>query len=178
MSISHNFEQDLLSLVEPMPLGAFDRADVDEDVVAAVIRPDESVALFVIEPLDGSVRQTLVLLIAPTRGPRARGGGNGGEPGVRPSGSRGHPQGGLIECDPAPTVCAILLTIEIFLTRNLGGRDLVDERFIPAAMAQPFMHCKRRYGSIISPLDLLATPGDAALTSSRISAMPRLGGGT
>jgi hypothetical protein len=172
MSISHNFEQDLLSLVEPMPLGAFDRADVDEDVVAAVIRPDESVALFVIEPLDGSGRQTLVLLIAPTRGPRARGGGGmGGK-------SRGHPQGGLIECDPAPTVCAILLTIEIFLTRNLGGRDLVDERFIPAAMAQPFMHCKHRYGSIISPLDLLATPGDAALTSSRISAMPRLGGGT
>jgi hypothetical protein len=46
---------------------------VDEDVVAAVIRLDESVALFVIEPLDGSVCQMLVLLIAPAKGPRAGG---------------------------------------------------------------------------------------------------------
>jgi hypothetical protein len=46
---------------------------VDEDVVAAVIRLDESVALFVIEPLDGSVRQILVLLTAPAKGPRAGG---------------------------------------------------------------------------------------------------------
>jgi hypothetical protein len=29
----------------------------------------------------------------------------------------------LIECDPAPPVCAKLLTIEIFLTRNLGLRQ-------------------------------------------------------
>lgn len=81
MLIGHNFEQDLLFLVEPLPLGAFDRADVDEDVVAAVIRLDESVALFVIEPLDGSVCQMLVLLIAPAKGPRA-GGGEGMDPGV------------------------------------------------------------------------------------------------
>ncbi len=29
----------------------------------------------------------------------------------------------LIECDPAPAVCTSLLTIEIFLTRNLGLRQ-------------------------------------------------------
>jgi hypothetical protein len=48
-----------------------------------------------------------------------------------------------------------LLTIEIFLTRQPGGRDLVDERFIPAAMAQPIMRCKpvrqHHFPCLVSP---------------------------
>jgi hypothetical protein len=31
------------------------------------------------------------------------------------------PKAALIECDPAPPFCAKLLTIGIFLTRNLGS---------------------------------------------------------
>jgi hypothetical protein len=37
-SISNNVERDLLSLVEVMDPSAFDRADVDEDILAAIIR--------------------------------------------------------------------------------------------------------------------------------------------
>jgi len=36
--------------------GAFDRADVDEDVLAAAIRLDEAEAFLAIEPLHGSLR--------------------------------------------------------------------------------------------------------------------------
>jgi hypothetical protein len=54
--ISNNLERDLLSLVEPVHASAFDRADVHEHILAAVIRLDESVALLAVEPLHGSLR--------------------------------------------------------------------------------------------------------------------------
>src|SRR5260370_29760867 len=53
--ISNNLERDLLSLVEPVHASAFDRADVHEHILAAVIRLDESVALLAVEPLHGSL---------------------------------------------------------------------------------------------------------------------------
>ena len=56
LSISNNVESDLLSLVEPAHPSAFDRADMHEDILAAVIRLDEAEALLDIEPLYGSLR--------------------------------------------------------------------------------------------------------------------------
>jgi hypothetical protein len=48
--------------------GLLDRTDVHEDIVAAVIRLNESVALFAIESLLGSLSHMLVFLIVPPRG--------------------------------------------------------------------------------------------------------------
>jgi hypothetical protein len=55
-SIGDNVERDLLSLVEAMQSGAFDCADVHEDILAAVIWLDEAEAFLSIEPLHGSLR--------------------------------------------------------------------------------------------------------------------------
>jgi hypothetical protein len=55
-SIRHNLERDLLSLAETAHPGAFDRADVHENILAAVIRLNETEALLLIEPLHGSLR--------------------------------------------------------------------------------------------------------------------------
>jgi hypothetical protein len=46
LSISNNLVRDPLSLVESVQPRAFDRANVHEDVLAAVIQLDESEALF------------------------------------------------------------------------------------------------------------------------------------
>jgi hypothetical protein len=51
LSISNNLVRDPLSLVESLQPCAFARADVHEDVLAAVIRLDESEALLAIEPV-------------------------------------------------------------------------------------------------------------------------------
>ena len=45
-SISNNVEGDLLSFVKAMHPGAFDRADVHEDILAAIIRLDKAEAPF------------------------------------------------------------------------------------------------------------------------------------
>jgi len=50
-----------LSLIEPMHPCAFDSADVHEDILAAVIRLDESEALLAVEPLHGSLRHIAFL---------------------------------------------------------------------------------------------------------------------
>ena|SRR5215467_890615 len=55
-SVGNNVKRDLLSLVEAVHPGAFDRADVHEDILAAVIWLDESEALLAVEPLHGSFR--------------------------------------------------------------------------------------------------------------------------
>jgi putative tryptophan/tyrosine transport system substrate-binding protein len=61
-SISNNFERDLLSLIEAVHSRAFDRADMDEDVLAAIVRLNEAKAFLAIEPLHGSLRhETLPL---------------------------------------------------------------------------------------------------------------------
>jgi hypothetical protein len=56
LSISNNLVRDSLSLVKSRQPRAFDRANVHEDVLAAVIRLDESEALLAIEPLHSSLR--------------------------------------------------------------------------------------------------------------------------
>src|SRR5215472_16181106 len=49
-AFGHNVERDFLSLVETVHPGAFDSADVDEYVFAAVIRLNEAEALLAVEP--------------------------------------------------------------------------------------------------------------------------------
>jgi hypothetical protein len=50
-----------LSLVEGTHASAFDRADVHEDFIAAIIRLDDAGASLVIEELHGSLRHMTVL---------------------------------------------------------------------------------------------------------------------
>src|SRR5262249_48605747 len=54
--VGDKLERDLLPLVEALHPCAFDRADVYEYILPAVVRLDESVALLAIEPLHGSLR--------------------------------------------------------------------------------------------------------------------------
>src|SRR5258706_3457543 len=61
LSIGNNVESDLLSLVEGTHASAFDRADVHEDLLAAIIRLYEAKASLVIEELHGSLRHMTVL---------------------------------------------------------------------------------------------------------------------
>ena len=58
-----------------------------------------------------------------TGGPRAWGLCGLGAPGSGLTAGASLRKATLIECDPAPAVCTSLLTIEIFLTRNLGLRQ-------------------------------------------------------
>ena len=60
-AIGHNFERDLLSLVQAVHPGAFDGADVDEYILAAVIRLDETKAFLAVEPLYDSLRHKTLL---------------------------------------------------------------------------------------------------------------------
>jgi ribosomal protein S21 len=55
-SIGNNVESDLLSLVEGTHASAFDRADVHENILAAVVRLDKAEALLIVEELHGSSR--------------------------------------------------------------------------------------------------------------------------
>src|SRR5271165_1013469 len=55
LSISHNLERALLSLVEAVHPGAFDRADMHEHILAAVVGLNEAEALLTIKPLDCSL---------------------------------------------------------------------------------------------------------------------------
>jgi hypothetical protein len=55
LSIGDNVEGDFLSLVEGTHTSAFDRADVHEDILAAVIRLDKAEAFLVVEELHGSL---------------------------------------------------------------------------------------------------------------------------
>jgi hypothetical protein len=61
LSIGNNVESDLLSLVEGTHASAFDRADVHEDILAAIIRLDKAEASFAIEELHSSLRHMTVL---------------------------------------------------------------------------------------------------------------------
>ena len=61
LSIGDRLEGDLLSFVESLQSGAFDGADMHENVLAAVIRLDEAEAFLAVEPLHGSLRHMTVL---------------------------------------------------------------------------------------------------------------------
>src|SRR5215208_125247 len=47
-------ELDLRALIEGLEARAFDRAEMDEEVLASLVRRDEAEALVRVEPLDGS----------------------------------------------------------------------------------------------------------------------------
>jgi hypothetical protein len=61
LSIGNNVKSDLLSLVEGTHASAFDRADVHEDILAAIIRLDKAEASLAIEELHGSLRHITLL---------------------------------------------------------------------------------------------------------------------
>jgi hypothetical protein len=58
-AIRNDLEFDLLPLVEAMHSRAFDRADVHEDVVTALVRLNEPESLLTVEPLHGALRHSL-----------------------------------------------------------------------------------------------------------------------
>jgi hypothetical protein len=62
-SIGYDLERDLLSLIEAMHSGAFDGADVHEDILASVIRLNEAEAFLAVEPLYRSLRHMTVLSV-------------------------------------------------------------------------------------------------------------------
>jgi hypothetical protein len=53
--IRNDFEFDLLALVEAMQASAFHRADMHEDILAAIVRLNETETFLTIEPLHGSL---------------------------------------------------------------------------------------------------------------------------
>src|SRR6185312_7671833 len=55
-AIGDNFEGDLLPLVKSRHSGAFDRTDMHEDILAAIVRLNEAEALLAVKPLYGSRR--------------------------------------------------------------------------------------------------------------------------
>src|SRR6266446_6045251 len=55
LTIGNDLEFDLLSFVEALHAGALDRADMHEDVLAAIIRLNEAEALLAVEPLNGAL---------------------------------------------------------------------------------------------------------------------------
>src|SRR5262245_34976322 len=60
-AISGHVERDLLTFVQRAHSGAFDRADVHEDVLTAVIRLNEAEAFLAVEPLHGSLGHREIL---------------------------------------------------------------------------------------------------------------------
>jgi hypothetical protein len=51
-TVGNDLESDLLSFVKVLHTGAFNRADMHEDVLAAIVRLNEAEALLAIEPLN------------------------------------------------------------------------------------------------------------------------------
>jgi hypothetical protein len=56
LSIDDLFEFDLLSLAQPAHPGAFNRADMHENILAAIVRLNETETFLAVEPLYGSSR--------------------------------------------------------------------------------------------------------------------------
>src|SRR5262245_15186828 len=55
LPVRHDLEGDPLALLEILQTGALNCADMDEDILAAVLGLDESIALLRVEPLYGSL---------------------------------------------------------------------------------------------------------------------------
>ena len=66
------FERDLLAFVEAAEASGFDGAHVYEHVIAAVVRLDKAVALGAVEPLHGSSRHVIFLVINDVRASAVR----------------------------------------------------------------------------------------------------------
>src|SRR6185312_2097956 len=54
--VGFGLEVDLLAFGEPRKASPLDRADVNEDIIAAVVRLDKSKALLTVEPLNSTCR--------------------------------------------------------------------------------------------------------------------------
>src|SRR5437773_11476573 len=54
-AVRNDLEGDLLPLVESAHAGAFDRADMNEDILVAVLRLNEAEALLAVKPLYSSL---------------------------------------------------------------------------------------------------------------------------
>ena len=63
LPIRDNVVGDFLSLVQAVHAGTLNGADVDENVLAAVIRLDEAKAFLAVEPLHGSLRHETLLSV-------------------------------------------------------------------------------------------------------------------
>ena len=58
-TIGNEIEGDVLSLVEAIHSSPFDRADMDEHILAAVSRLNEAISLLAVEPLYSSLRHKI-----------------------------------------------------------------------------------------------------------------------
>ena len=65
LRIRHNVERDLLPLIEAVHSCALDLLDVHEDILAAIIRLDESVAFVWIEPLHRALSHSPIFQVLP-----------------------------------------------------------------------------------------------------------------
>jgi hypothetical protein len=54
-TVGNDVERNLLALIETLHAGAFDRADMHKDVLAAIIRLNEAEAFLAVEPLNGAL---------------------------------------------------------------------------------------------------------------------------
>lgn len=52
--VGHDLKLDLLALLERAESSTFNGGDVDENVLVAILRLNEAVALLLVEPLDGT----------------------------------------------------------------------------------------------------------------------------
>src|SRR5260221_12225108 len=60
--VALQLEAQLLAFLQAAQAGAFNGGDVDEDVGAAVVGLDESIALLAVEPLHGTGRHCCIVL--------------------------------------------------------------------------------------------------------------------
>src|SRR5262249_46034439 len=72
LTIGDEIVRDFLSLIKSIHSSAFDGADMDENILAAVTRLNEAKSLFAIEPLHGSLCHKIFLSDCARICPRAR----------------------------------------------------------------------------------------------------------
>ena len=61
-AVCNDFKGNLLALVEGAHAGAFDGADMNEDILAALVRLNEAETLLVVKPLHSSRRSWEIVL--------------------------------------------------------------------------------------------------------------------
>ena len=76
LAIGNNVERDLLSLIEAVHAGAFDCADMHEDIFAAVLGSNESETFLAVKPLDCSLHHGSFPCVCVKIKPRANAAGS------------------------------------------------------------------------------------------------------
>src|ERR1700730_10142727 len=76
LAIGNNVERDLLSLIEAVHAGAFDCADMHEDIFAAVLGSNESETFLAVKPLDRSLHHGSFPCVCVKIKPRANAAGS------------------------------------------------------------------------------------------------------